>query len=404
MFTLSLQRLAVAAGAPDVDVRLTSEIARKAHMKQKELGLDPADTTGEELYHSLLALTQRHDEFLTKAIGGSDPLDTDDLLPRIIKTVKHLAIPKTCWAIKPSIAKKLLKDMPPKKIMKQLGYKSVDSMLKREKIVEIYGALRLVESPAWLNNFIASYKKLGPSDFETRDIQIISLTNKRWGDVPRQFVHTHHRNITHLKEFGVIVVLPLPVERLRGICITLLPLLLHYINEIRLYSAFFKLQQVKPNFADNIITTLRKDPNNAATLAGQPIHWRVMQRHFGTATSQSHQAIFEPHVQPDDLLWQQAEAVLYRLEPALKFWEGTDYLAVPNKGRPISLNLIDNALNYCNSLPYGRHITRHFRANLWDELWVRYMSQTSLEQEVMKQLDHETSDTELVSVYDIGEV
>ena len=400
-FTLTLRQLEATSGGPDADVRLTSDIARKAYQKQKELGLDPRDTTGEELYHTLQALIKKHDEFLAQAIGVTELTDTDELLVCIVKAVERLAFTKSCWAIKPSVGKRLIRAMPPKKVMKQLGYKSIDSMLKRENIYEIYAALRLAESPTWLDRFISSYRQLQTSDFETRNIKIISLSAKRWGDVPRNYVYHHHRNLTHLKEFGIIVVLPLPGEHLRGICITVLSLLLYYVNEIRLYSTFFKLQQVKPNFADIFVTALRKDTSDTAMLAGQPLHWRAIQRHFGRLRRNALPAIFEPYVQPDDLLWQQAETLLYRLEPALKFWEGMDYVAVPTKGRPISFNLMDNALGYCNQLPYSRRVGQHFRASLWDELWVRYMSQTTLEQEVIKQLDYEAPEPDLVDAFDL---
>ena len=43
---------------------------------------------------------------------------------------------------------------------------------------------------------------------------------------------------------------------MRGIVITVLPLLLHYFNEVRLYSSFFKLQQVKPEFGGILVDTL----------------------------------------------------------------------------------------------------------------------------------------------------
>ena len=67
-------------------------------------------------------------------------------------------------------------------------------------------------------------------------------------DIAEEFVRKKRHNITHLKELGVILMLPTSLEKLPGITITAMPLLFHYINEIRLYSAFFKLQQVKPNF------------------------------------------------------------------------------------------------------------------------------------------------------------
>lgn len=160
MFTGTIQQLERMSGDPNIDVRLTAEIASKIRQKTRELGLDPADTTPKELYHALQGLVQIHDNFLAKALGGSDPSDIADLLPRIIRKVESLPQSKRCWVMKHSVAKRLLKDMPPKQAMKLLGHRSVDSMLKRENIDELFVALQIAQSPAWLGRFISSYKKL----------------------------------------------------------------------------------------------------------------------------------------------------------------------------------------------------------------------------------------------------
>src|SRR5690606_10635361 len=140
---------------------------------------------------------------------------------------------------------------------------------------------------------------------------------EKWGGLTAEFVHKKRHNLTHLKELGVIVLLPMPIDRMRGIVITVLPLLLHYYNEIRLYSAFFKIQQVKADFGKILVETLIADPDTSAVMAGQNIHWRVIQRYFGKLEGESHPEIFQPHVQPEDLHRRKAEEVLYKMEPAL---------------------------------------------------------------------------------------
>lgn len=387
LFALALRELEAKSGSPAIDIKLTGEISAKVRQKKRELGLDPNDTTGGELYHALQALVAKHDAFLAQALGAKDPDDVQDLLPRIIAKVAELPIPKICWAVKHSSAKKLLKALPPKKVMKHLGYKSIDSMLKRENIEELYAALRFAESAAWLERFISSYKKLRPGDFETRPISIIQLPEDRWGALSRHFVYRKRHNITHLKELGVVVVLPMPLQRLHGATITVLPLLIHYINEIRLYSSFFKLQQVKQRFGETLVNVLIADSANVAQLANQPIHWRIIHRYFGMSKREDHPELFEPHVQLEDLEWRSAEAVLYRVEPALKFWENMDYVGALYNGKPVSLSLMDNAVSYCNQLPYERNTIYHFRESLWNEIFIRYVGQKRLEEQIIKQLD-----------------
>lgn len=53
MFTTGLRQLEQATGHSGVDTRLIADIMHRAHSIMRSLGLDPADTTHEELYHTL---------------------------------------------------------------------------------------------------------------------------------------------------------------------------------------------------------------------------------------------------------------------------------------------------------------------------------------------------------------
>jgi len=389
MFSLALKQLEADSGNPSADIRLTTEIVGKLRVKKQELGLDPDDTTGKELYFALMNLVKTQDEHLVKQIGGTDPNDAASLMPLMKKAWEAVDTTKSCWVLKPATAKAMLKKTPPKAIMKHLGYRSIDSMLKRENLGEIYGALRFAEDPKWLNSFNEQYKKLKPSDFETRDIEIIEMPLERWGDISAKFIHKKRHNITHLKELGVILMLPVsPDAKLKGITIFTLPLLFHYLNEIRLYSAFFKLKQMQPKFGEIVANTLIAEVPEGAVMAGQTIHWRVIQRYFGKLENEYHPEIFEPHVQPEDLHWRRAEDLLYQVDPELGFWRDLDFVGEMHAGRPVTMNLLDIAASYVNNVPYDERAIYHFRESLWNEVFVRYMGQKNLEQQVLQQLDN----------------
>ncbi|MDB5182844.1 MAG: hypothetical protein JWO47_628 [Candidatus Saccharibacteria bacterium] len=388
LFSMAVKQLETASGLPGADVRLIAEIVGKIHLKSKELGLDPNDTTGEELYHALISKVRLHDEHLAKQIGGKDPSDVQAMLPLIKKAVDAYEMPRSAWVLKRSVAKRMLHDMPPPSIMKHLGYSSIDSMLKRENLFEVYGALRFAETPAWLVKFDKTYKSLTPSDFETRDIEILQMDKKRWGDIAEDFVRKKRHNITHLKELGVILMLPTNLEKLPGITLTAMPLLFHYVNEIRLYSSFFKLQQVKPHFGKIIAETLVADIGSAAVMAGSHVHWRVIQRYYGKLKHEYHPEIFEPHVQPEDLHWRKAEEYLYDIDPELGFWRDLDYVALLAGKNPISFNLLDCSMSYSTGANYDQRLFFHMRESLWNELFIRYMGQANLASQVLKQLDN----------------
>ncbi len=134
--------------------------------------------------------------------------------------------------------------------------------------------------------------------------------------------------------------LPLPVARMDGVAITSLSILLHHMNELRLFSAYFKFIQMRPDFGKLFLEILTTDSMHIATVSGQPLHWRTLQRFYGLTGAERYAEVFEPHVNAEDLLWQQAEDVLYKIEPALMFWKGLDFMGVVREGKkPLSFNM-----------------------------------------------------------------
>ncbi|TAL14310.1 carbohydrate kinase family protein [Patescibacteria group bacterium] len=58
LFTVGMNQLEKANGHAGIDTRLIADITHKAHEVMRQLGLDVADTNGEELYHSLISLVR----------------------------------------------------------------------------------------------------------------------------------------------------------------------------------------------------------------------------------------------------------------------------------------------------------------------------------------------------------
>ena len=389
IFSLSLRQLEKASGDQGTDVKLIGEISEKMRRATKALGLDPQDTTGLELYKALLSRIADDNERVTKLIGGKNPDNVGEMVPLMVRAVNKMDIDTSCWVLRHSVAKRLLKKMPPKKLMAHLGYRSIDSMLKHEDIDEIYTALRFSEGSDWLNEYNELFKTVTPSDFETRKIRIIIMDHKKYVDLATHFVEKKLHNITHTKEMGTIVVVPMHRTHMKGITLKSLPLIFHYINEIRLYSSFFKLKQVNKDFGRTVVETLIADPGAASQMAGQKVHWRVIQRYFGKFKDENHPEAFEPHVQPEDLHWRRAEELLTRLDPEMAFWQEMDYVGAEYNGMPVTLNLMDVSLSYSNEEPYENRYVYHFRESLWNEIFMRYMGHKNLEEQILNQLDND---------------
>ncbi|MBC7746600.1 TIGR00730 family Rossman fold protein [Pedobacter sp.] len=389
IFSLSLRQLEKASGDQGTDVKLIGEISEKMRLATKALGLDPKDTTGVELYKALLSRIAVDNARVTKLIGGKNPDNVGEMVPLMVRAVNKMDIDTTCWVLKHSVAKRLLKTMPPKKLMAHLGYRSIDSMLKHEDIDEVYTALRFSEGGDWLNEYNELFKSVTPSDFETREIRILVMDHKKYVDLATHFVEKKLHNITHTKEMGTIVVVPMHRTHMKGITLKSLPLIFHYINEIRLYSSFFKLKQVNKDFGRTVVETLIADPGAASQMAGQKVHWRVIQRYFGKTKDENHPEAFEPHVHPEDLHWRRAEELLTKLDPEMAFWQEMDYVGAIYNGQPITLNLMDVSLSYSNEETYDNRYVYHFRESLWNEIFMRYMGHKNLEDQILSQLDND---------------
>ncbi len=397
LFSLSLKQLEQVSGNKSVDVRLTAEIIEKKNDRIKRLGLDPNDTTGEELYKALLEQVRTHDEHLAKKIGGTDPEDVRKIIPLAVEAIHKTKMPRAVWVMKDEVAKRFLIETPPPMVMKRLGYDNIDTMLEKENIYEVYGALRFAESDEWLTEFNKKYERLQPTDFEDRDITLVVMQREKWSDVAAKFIKKKRHINTHLKELGVVLILPPTDDRMPAITLKVMALTYHYYNECRLYAAFFKLQQVKPDFGKIFVDTLNADPSTEAVVAGNNIHWRVIQRYYGKLKNKDHPEVFQPHVQPEDLHWRRAEQLMIQIDPELKFWEGLDYVADIFDAKPLTFNLMDVALSYANGISYKDRYIYHFQEALWNEVFMRYMGESVLEEQILRQLDNDLIEPENLS-------
>jgi hypothetical protein len=395
-FGQEILELEKASGRPGEDIRLSSELEQSVRIKITELGLDPNDTTGPELYNALQTKLSQDDQAVCTALGIDKIASTSEVLSAVQKFLQKNAS-FNCFAIKLSTAKRLFKKKVPKNVMKRLGYRSLDSMLKHESVASIYAAALMVELPTWQKQFREQYTKLHPSDFEQRKVTVIYPKAKRWVNFSEEWVAASRHNIMCLKEFGTIVLLPLPVS-LDGLAITTLLLSLYYMNDIRAYSSFAKLQQVKPEFGKIIQGSVVRDQLTAGNLAGKPVTWKAIQHYYGHLKSGNYPEVFEPHVQPEDLKWQDAEDELAKLEPALKFWKDTQYVCMLYNDEPISLNILDVSLGYCNHLSFADRIMNFAREHLWYELIGRYLHQGNLEEALCQQLSTDLIDQPVLTL------
>ena len=391
IFTESLRQLEYASGRTGADTKLIGDIVAKAHENLRMMGLNPAYATGEEVYHGLESRVEQDIKRLTKIIGA-DPNKSEEvryLVPYMVAAANKATFNRKVFVIKHESAKNLLRQMPPKSLMEKLGYHDIESMFDHEDFSELYTALRFSEGPDWLNRYDELFETVTPQDYEERNIKIVIMDHDKYVDLASHFVQKKLHNITHTKELGVIVVVPMHAEKMRGLVLKSLPLLFHYMNEVKLYSTFFKLKSQQPHFGRTVVETLVADPSDASQIVGHKIHWRIIQRYLGKHKEDTiSMAAFEPHVQPEDLHWRRAEDLLYELDPELEFWKDRDYVGLMYDGFPVAFNLFDVSFAYSNSESYENRYAYHFRESLWNEIFVRYMGFKNLASQVLDKLDN----------------
>lgn len=388
-FRQGLQRLEQANGRPSTDIRFSAEVQQATQAKLLELGLDPRDTSSQELYQALQERIAIDDAQLTKTLrtqAATHVSAEGEVVAGMVHAIKQLPDARRCFALKNSSLKAMFKKLPPKKAMKALGYRSLDSCLKHEAPMSLMAAAWLSEGEAWQKRLLEQYRKLQPRDFESRSILVMQPDSKRWRVLAANVVDQKRHNLLCFKELGALVFLPLPKDAPSGAVTVSLSLALHELNEIRAASTFLKLNQVKADFGGVVQTISTNEPQLSSQLLDKPVPWHLIQRYYARLGERFHETVFEPHIELDDMAWQPIEHALSTIEPRFRFWHNTAHLGKLHHQKPVSFNLIDVALSRCNQLPFERRIVHYFQHSLWHELLLRYLRHEPVEASVLAEL------------------
>lgn len=165
-------------GYPSHDVRLLANNIQKTRTKIAELGLDPDDTTPQELYHSLLSHYAADCAHLEQSLGLKAEDGLNKKINYAVELVSSSYPDQDIWGLKLTAAKQAILGGPPKKLMKRLGYRSVESLVKREDIREIIGLSLLVGSKTWLSNWTRTIAQQPTTSFERRPPKIVRISSK----------------------------------------------------------------------------------------------------------------------------------------------------------------------------------------------------------------------------------
>jgi hypothetical protein len=398
-FSLALSRLEKSSGNLGIDARLIGEIHEKVARGIVSLGLDKQDTTGRELYNSLLAKIGRDDERLCENLHISSSSDLSEVAPVLIKKTSSLNM--NVFVLKHNVAKKILAQLPPEKLMTYLGYRSVDSMLKHEDVDEIFTLIKITEGQSWQNKYHKLFLQVSPGDFEEREISLLALSREKYSNVHglsgsvSKFVAKNPHSVLHNKELGIVAVLPSFSRNSRvsskmnnrGRTLVVLLFLLHYVNEIKLSSSYFKFIQISKNFPELFTKSLKGDLKNVIKIFDDDVSWSAIVNYYSSSSESDFPELFVPQLRQRDFRLISIGSLIAKLGPELKFWEDKDYTGVMRDNLPVVFNIKDINLDYLSGSSYEQRSVDYFRESLRSQIFERYLGNKNIEFLVEGQLE-----------------
>lgn len=353
----------------------------------------------EEIYRALTDKIKQDDLLLFKALGKPSFMIQEDV-EAVLKKIQQLILPEIQkgFFLKKEKAVELLLKNPPRKVISYLGYRTVDELIQREDVFEIFAAIRLFEEQDWFNGvFVKEYLNLTPEDFENREIVFKSLSQK-WVGVAQKFLKKKYQNISHLKELGMIFVIPTELG-IAGETTRLFSLALHYFYEVKFYSDLFELfAKNLETFSKNLISVLTVSIIDKRLPETSKLRFLILPSYLAKY-DENDWRLFEPHVSPETLFWIKAEDSLRGINNLFgdngayvdfSFWHNLDFTGdyfSTSAGIEVlvSFNLIDTITSLIKEKELIKYLYHHQEA-LWNKIFIEYFGDEKLEELIKKNI------------------
>jgi len=295
-------------------------------------------STAEEVYTALVNRLINLDKNLYELLDKPDLSKMSVTCGKLCEIAFKLFSPPKGMFIKKEKVAELLEKYRPDNLLNHFGYSNAKELLEKEGFASVVSALRFTQNTDWMHKFFdVAYNELKPEDFEERDVELKVLETK-WLQVADKFLEKKYHNISHLKEYGVIFVIPLPIDT-AGETMRMFTLIMHYLHEVPFYSDLFRKFMKDSDFIDKFKSLLRGDVSDKKIeslptgQAGNRPVWRVVQTYLAKDDEQDFR-LFEPHVNPEAEHWFKVSEDLERLARMLPnesrvdlgYWAGLDYV------------------------------------------------------------------------------
>lgn len=387
-------RMSVLSGKTGVLDQVVAENDQIIEARLALLGFN-RQTSAKDVYNALIRKIFRADQIFVQGLGNVSAAKVEDC-QRVLTAIKSSVSKLTGFFLKIEKAKELILKEPPKNIMAALGYGDVSEMIAKEDIFEIFAALRFIENNDWLNNvFFKQYENLKSDDFELREVEIRALGQK-WAKAAEGFVKKKYHNVSHLKEFGVIFVIPVSLN-IPGEILRMISLVFHYYFEVKFYSDIFKGFINDPDFAKKIIAVLKGDLGNKKNEESDRPHWLIVQQYLAKS-DENDWRLFVPHINPEAIHWEKSDSEVIKLGEALSnglqedftFWEdlgwvGDFFTTEVGIDVLVSFNMLDSVMSLVKEKEMIKYLYHH-QESLWNKIFSGYLGKERLECEIKNNL------------------
>ncbi len=393
--TVLEKRMTEVTGKKGVFEKIAEENKNLMRDRMAALGVSIAPSAN-EIYEAIIAKIDLDDHRISDILGKPICHKKEDC-SNVAESALRISGNPRGFFLKTKKAREFSLKEPPRDTMKFLGYDSVEKMLAVEDLFEVYASLRFIEGSDWLNNkFFKQYETLTAGDFEVREVRVMALDYK-WGKTAEGFVVKKKHNISHLKELGVVFILPVMLG-IPGEILRMFALIMHYLNEIPFYSDIARKISSDKDFAAKYVSLLRGDViENETSPAGGKTLWLVVQRYL-SKDDENDWRLFVPHINPEAMHWEKAEMSLSKLgegvddstslttsnfSKELSFWHGLNWVGDYFKDESgvevlASFNLVDAVMSLVKEKEMVKYLYHH-QESLWNKIFLEYMGEGGLE-------------------------
>ncbi len=311
-------------GKSGVMERIVEENETLVGQTLKELGLPESDQNAKDVHDALIGYIKNIDERLYDFLDKPDLSKMSGRCGKLCETALALAKPSPGFFIKKEKAVEMLEKFPPQSMLDFFSCKTAAELVEKKGLSSVFSALRFTQNTEWMHKFFdEAYNDLTADDFEEREVEL-KVLEPEWLNAAGKFLEKKYHNLSHLKELGVIFIIPIQIDA-PGETLRMFTLLLHYLNEVPFYSGLFKKFSKEQDFAGKIKSLLRGDvplaqlPTTNYQLQTTKI--RIIQRYLAKDDPDDFRLV-EPHINPEAEHWYKAERDLSGLDSLVAGAEG----------------------------------------------------------------------------------